>query len=400
VRAARSAALAELQELQEAYTELQQQHGTLQVTAVTAAATEICWRSCMFQDDCSTPGGQGWGSAAEVKHCFHGTASSCGMLTMPGCCCVVLMLSQAKHQLLQEEHSQLLNRQLGVTSDRGSLRQQYLSTEEQLQASKKQVRCCDRPCRQHAKLHGSYTHASRIRAMAHQQTCTCFRSTSPHSCGHHENGIKHQCAVVLCIMQVAELQQKVLALRASQAATTPRSPTAAQATGTAGADSSGSSEQQLQQQQLMLSMAADNARLAVALAELMEETDRLQQQQQLAHGSIAAPQMPELYQQRLQLLVSQLVVARDQAAGAANHSALQQEQLALQQQQLAQTAADLVATQQQYAQLQRQHLQQAQAAVVAAVMAAAEPGSAAVAQVRLPSKQPSLQMTMHPSAAP
>ncbi|WIA17583.1 hypothetical protein OEZ85_014408 [Tetradesmus obliquus] len=75
VRAARSAAMAELQELHEAYAELQQQHGTL----------------------------------------------------------------QAKHQLLQEEHSQLLNRQLGVTSDRGSLRQQFLSTEEQLQAAKKQV---------------------------------------------------------------------------------------------------------------------------------------------------------------------------------------------------------------------------------------------------------------------
>jgi hypothetical protein len=53
-----------------------------------------------------------------------------------------MVLSQAKHQLLQEEHSQLLSRQLGVTSDRGSLRQQYLSTEEQLLAAKKQVGCC------------------------------------------------------------------------------------------------------------------------------------------------------------------------------------------------------------------------------------------------------------------
>jgi hypothetical protein len=52
---------------------------------------------------------------------------------------LLLVLSQAKHQLLQKEHSQLLSRQLGVTSDRGSLRQQYLSTEEQLQAAKKQV---------------------------------------------------------------------------------------------------------------------------------------------------------------------------------------------------------------------------------------------------------------------
>ncbi|KAF6262695.1 hypothetical protein COO60DRAFT_1458451 [Scenedesmus sp. NREL 46B-D3] len=75
VQAARSAALAELQELREAYRELQQQHGTL----------------------------------------------------------------QAKHQLLQEEHCQLLSRQLGVTSDRSSLRQQHLSTEEQLRAALKQV---------------------------------------------------------------------------------------------------------------------------------------------------------------------------------------------------------------------------------------------------------------------
>jgi uncharacterized protein YdcH (DUF465 family) len=139
----------------------------------------------------------------------------------------------------------------------------------------------------------------------------------------------------------------------------------------------------------MLSMAADNARLAVALAELMEEIDMLQQQQ--AHGNNGHIEVPELRQQRLQLLVSQLVVARDQAAGAANLSELQQEQLALQQQQLAQAAADLAAVQQQHAQLQRQHLQQAQAAVVAAVMAAAEPGSAAVTQVRLTSRFNSLE---------
>jgi hypothetical protein len=188
------------------------------------------------------------------------------------------------------------------------------------------------------------------------------------------------CAAVLCIIQVTELQEEILALRAAQAST-PRSPAAAPAATAAADKSPGSPEQHLQQQQLTLSMAADNARLAVALAELMEELDMLQQQQ--SYGSNRAMDVPELRQQRLQLLVSQLVVARDQAAGAANLSELQQEQLVLQQQQLAQAAADVAAMQQQYAQLQRQHLQQAQAAVVAAVMAAAEPGSAAVAQVRL-----------------
>jgi hypothetical protein len=185
---------------------------------------------------------------------------------------------------------------------------------------------------------------------------------------------------MLCYSSCCQAKHQLLQEEHSQLLAAKSAPTSAAA---AAGDASCSADQQLQQQQLMLSMAADNARLAVALAELMEDVDRLQGQQQQT-GSTAAvyAEAPEVNQQRLQLLVSQLVVARDQAAEAANLSEQQQEQLTAQQQQLAQAAAELAAVQQQHAQLQRQHLQQAQAAVVAAVMAAAEQGSPSVAQVR------------------
>lgn len=200
--------------------------------------------------------------------------------------------------------------------------------------------------------------------------------------------------VCLLCCQIAELQNEVLTLRASHAAAT-NAPSSTAATGAAAAAAFGSAEQQLLQQQLMLSLAADNARLAVALAELMQGQDSLQevlqQQQQLgdSSGSLAAlrteagtTQAVEVQrQQRLQLLVSQLVMVQEQVAGAAKLSELQRDQLEQRQQQLLQLTADLAELQQQYGQLQREHLQQAKAAVLSAVMAAAEPGSAAVVQV-------------------
>lgn len=50
-----------------------------------------------------------------------------------------LILSQANHKVLSEEHSQLLNRQVGVTSQRTSLRQQLLSMDEQYAQARAQV---------------------------------------------------------------------------------------------------------------------------------------------------------------------------------------------------------------------------------------------------------------------
>jgi hypothetical protein len=48
---------------------------------------------------------------------------------------------QAAHKVLTEEHSQVLSRQVGVTSQRTSLRQQLLTMEEQYMQARSQVGC-------------------------------------------------------------------------------------------------------------------------------------------------------------------------------------------------------------------------------------------------------------------
>lgn len=55
----------------------------------------------------------------------------------PPPCCL-----QAAHKVLSEEHSQLLSRQVGVTSQRTSLRQQLLTMEEQYMQARTQVGQC------------------------------------------------------------------------------------------------------------------------------------------------------------------------------------------------------------------------------------------------------------------
>jgi hypothetical protein len=49
---------------------------------------------------------------------------------------------QAAHKVLTEEHSALLNRQVGTASQRTSLRQELLTLEEQYMAARAQVRAC------------------------------------------------------------------------------------------------------------------------------------------------------------------------------------------------------------------------------------------------------------------
>lgn len=114
-------------------------------------------------------------------------------------------------------------------------------------------------------------------------------------------------------------------------------------------------QQRLLRQQLM-SLAANNARLAVALAETSLEQ---QQQQHSADASSAAAaahaagswQEQQQQEQRLQLqlLASQLAVVRDQVAAAAKLSEQQQGRIQDQQRQLLELLSQLAALQQQHA---------------------------------------------------
>jgi hypothetical protein len=105
-----AAAASELQELREAYKELQQQHGKLQVRLCGVLEPVQPWMGCL--------------SAHADTHIL-----SCRR-------------RQAEHLLLQKEQSELLARQVDATSQRNSLRQQCLVLEDAHAAAKQQVVVC------------------------------------------------------------------------------------------------------------------------------------------------------------------------------------------------------------------------------------------------------------------
>jgi hypothetical protein len=125
-----------------------------------------------------------------------------------------------------------------------------------------------------------------------------------------------------------------------------------------------SQEQQRLLRQQLVALAADNARLAVALAESaleqqqherplagqggmqeQQQKQRLQQEQQQQQRL----QQEEQQEQRLQLLVGQLVSVRDQAAAAAALSEQQQRRIREQQEQLLELLQVMAALQQERA---------------------------------------------------
>lgn len=187
--------------------------------------------------------------------------------------------------------------------------------------------------------------------------------------------------VVVVLVQVVQLEEELLRLKATQqerstaaaeaqhdtaalqpGSTAPTVPYDAANTQDAAPEPAGTSkvalaaaheQQRLLRQQLM-SLAANNARLAVALAETSLEQ---QQQQHSADASSAAAaahaagswQEQQQQEQRLQLLSSQLAVVRDQVAAAAKLSEQQQGRIRDQQRQLLELLSQLAALQQQHA---------------------------------------------------
>lgn len=184
-------------------------------------------------------------------------------------------------------------------------------------------------------------------------------------------------------MQIKKLQDELLSAR--QAAATAANSVIQQQDDTV-------------QKQQLLALAADNARLAVALAESMAETGSLKKHQLQEQGhnksSSRSPQdaspsvrvaatnadaevhAAALQHQRLELLVSQLATARDQVADAASQSNQQQQLLQQQGEEMLTLRQQLLLVQEKYAQLQQSFLQRQEPADAAAA------APAAVAQVR------------------
>lgn len=180
--------------------------------------------------------------------------------------------------------------------------------------------------------------------------------------------------VVVVLVQVVQLEEELLRLKATQqegstavaqhdtAASQPGStaPTvgdaaantdaAAAPAGTTKVALAAAQEQQRLLRQQLMSLAADNAHLAVALA----ETSLEQQQHNADASSAAAAQADGSWQeqqqeQRLQLLASQLAVVRDQVTAAAKLSEQQRGRIQDQQSQLLELLSQLAALQQQHA---------------------------------------------------
>jgi hypothetical protein len=164
------------------------------------------------------------------------------------------------------------------------------------------------------------------------------------------------------LLQVVELQDELAQLRSKQLADSAQHAAArptAQGAATAGtaadagaadaAAAKAAQEHQLLQEQL-LNLAADNAHLAVALAETV-----LSQHQQGAPPAAAAAAADgrsddgSRQQQRLQLLLSQLVAVKDQVAAAHELSQQQQGVIKTQQQRLLELLQALATLQQEHA---------------------------------------------------
>jgi trimeric autotransporter adhesin len=137
-------------------------------------------------------------------------------------------------------------------------------------------------------------------------------------------------------------------------------------------------------EELLLVAAADNTRLAAALADAVESAAVQQrQQQQPGHNSVnatpAAASAGQQQQQQVMLLVGQLALARDAAARAADVSNEQRRALRAAERAVAASAEELATLHREHAALASAHLERSQAAVLAAVRAAAQPGSDAAA---------------------
>lgn len=137
-------------------------------------------------------------------------------------------------------------------------------------------------------------------------------------------------------------------------------------------------------EELLLVAAADNTRLAAALADAVESAAVQQrQQQQPGHNSVnatpAAASAGQQQQQQVILLVGQLALARDAAARAADVSNEQRRALRAAERAVAASAEELATLHREHAALASAHLERSQAAVLAAVRAAAQPGSDAAA---------------------
>lgn len=163
--------------------------------------------------------------------------------------------------------------------------------------------------------------------------------------------------ICLCVRQVNELEAEVERLRAAQATTVAaatRTPATSASDLAKDAALRGAKEQQLVLRQQLVALAADNARLAVALAEANLQQQQQDQSLQSSQPTVLKPascEDPEQHEQRLQLLVSQLSLVRDQTAAAEALSEQQQSKITQQHRQLLQALQDLNDLQQEHAAL-------------------------------------------------